>query len=291
LRWGTLPLVLVFGVLLHRRWGNAALAILGVGACGFLFAETRYVLVRDAIPLVTRPVAPPLSERNWIDKAAPSGARVALLPSAALGDVGSWDAEFWNKRIDLVYATPGATTFTPFPVDSLQPQDDGRIRASTVTPWVVQEANESRLGFAGARTVATKGPLALMRVPVPFRALWNVREGLFNDSWSEAGKPVDIDVFAVANGAQRRRFTLSLTNYPPGGTTREQRYSIAVNGTTRSRGRVPPQKTVAPSVALCLRPGTPSRVTLRVARTVRLPDSRQVGIYLARVQSTPAGRC
>jgi hypothetical protein len=291
LRWGTLPLVLVFGVLLQQRWGTAALAVLGVGTCGFLFAETRYVLVRDAIPLVTRPVAPPLSERNWIDQAAPSGARVALVPSAAIGDVPWWDAEFWNKRVDLVYVTPGGTTFTPFPADSLQPQGDGTIRASTVTPWVVQEANESRFGFAGARTVATKGPLALMHVPVPFRALWAVRDGLYNDSWSEAGKPVDIDFFAMTNGAQRRRVTLSLTNSPPGGTTREQRYSIAVDGAVRARGRVPPQKTAVASVALCVRPGTPSRVTLRVARTVPLPDGRRAGVYLARVQSTPAGRC
>jgi hypothetical protein len=291
LRWGTLPLVLLVGGLLHRQRGTLALAVLGIGICGFLFAETRYVLVREAIPLATRPVVLPLSERNWIDRAAPSGARVALLPSAPMGDVTWWDAEFWNKRVDLVYATPGASTFTPFPADVLEPGRDGAIRATAATPWVVQEANESRFAFAGAQTVAKKGPLALMRVPLPFRAAWAVRDGLFNDSWSEGGKPVNMDVFAVTNRAQRRQVSLSLLNVPPGATARAQRYSVAVDGVARLRGRVRPNRSAVASVVLCVRPGTPSRVALRVDRAVRIADGRLVGLYIARVQSKPAGQC
>jgi hypothetical protein len=291
LRWGTLPLVLLFGALLQRQRATVALAILGVGICGFLFAETRYVLVRHGVPLVARQVDAPFSERDWIDRAAPSGARVALLPSAPMGDVTWWNAEFWNKRVDLVYTTPGANTFTPFPADVLETGRDGGIRATATTPWVVQEANESRFAFAGAKTVAKRGPLALVHVPTPFRAAWAVRSGLFNDSWSEGGTRVEIDVFAVEKTAQRRRFTLFLLNSPPEGIRQEQRYSVAVDGVTRARGRIAPTRSAIATVAVCVRPGASSRVTLRVGRELRIADGRQVGLYLARVQSTPAGRC
>jgi hypothetical protein len=268
------------------RWGTL---VIGTGICAFLFVESRYVLVRHAMPVVTRSGRLPVSERDWIDRSVPRGARVALLPSVALGDEIWWDAEFWNKRVDLVYATPGATTFTPFPADSLVVERDGEVRATALTPWVVQTPNDTRFGLAGARVVATKGPLALLHTPTPFRAAWAVRDGLFNDGWSKGGQPIEIDAFAVPHAAPRRRLNVSLTN--AGGVTETQAFSVAVDGVTRARGRVRPDGTAVARVAVCVRPGAPSRVTVRVRRAVRISDGRLAGLYLGGVKSAPAGQC
>jgi hypothetical protein len=289
LRWGTLPLVVLVGVMLHWQRGVLAVLVVGTGLCAFLFVESRYVLVRQTMPVVTRSGRLPFSERDWIDRSVPRGARVALLPSVALGDEIWWDAEFWNKRVDLVYATPGATTFTPFPADSLAIERDGEVRATATTPWVVQIPNDTRFGLAGARVVATKGPLALLHAPTPFRAAWAVRDGLFNDGWSKGGRAIDIDVFAVPDRASRRRLDVSLTN--AGGGTETQAYSVSVDGVTRTRGRVRPNGTAVATVAVCVRPGAPSRVAVRVRSAVRIADGRLAGLYLSGVKSVPAGQC
>jgi hypothetical protein len=191
--------------------------------------------------------------------------------------------------VDLVYATPDATTFTPFPADSLLVERDGEVRATALTPWVVQTPNDTRFGLAGARVVATKGPLALLHTPTPFRAAWAVRDGLFNDGWSKGGQPIEIDAFAVPHAAPRRRLNVSLTN--AGGVTETQAFSVAVDGVTRARGRVRPDGTAVARVAVCVRPGAPSRVTVRVRRAVRISDGRLAGLYLGGVKSAPAGQC
>jgi hypothetical protein len=170
----------------------------------------------------------------------------------------------------------------------LEPGHGGELRATATTPWVVQSANETRFGLAGARTIARKGQLELSHVPTPFRVSWAVRDGLFNDGWSQGVQPVDIDVFAVPKSEPRRRLLLYMTT---GGIAQQGRYSVSVDGVTRARGRVAPGQTAVARVAVCVRPDAPSHVALHVRRAMRIPDGRLAGLLLARVESLPAGQC
>jgi hypothetical protein len=291
LRWGTLPAVLAVGLLLHTGRARAALVIVGVALCAFLFVETRYVLVRVAMPIVTRPSTPPMGERGWIDRAVPDGATVALVPSSSQGPDAWWDAEFWNVAVRQQYMTPGATPVTPFPAEPLELGGaTGGVRAAKQTPWLVTPVNEVRFGLMGSRTLASNGPLVLLRVPLPYRLDWATRGGLYEDGWTQPGQDVLMDVFAPPEaGRQRRRVRLDLLN--TAGITRAQPYTVSVDGAVRARGSVAPGQRLAASVVTCPPTQGHSRVALRVRGSAPITDGRSAGLLLYGVRTAAAGPC
>jgi hypothetical protein len=291
LRWGTVPAVLAIGALLHGARARTALVLVGVALCGFLFVETRYVVARVAVPIVTRPATPPTGERGWIDQAVPDGSRVALLPSPSPGADVWWDAEFWNVSVQQQFVTPGATLFTPFPADHLDyTADDGVVRAGRQTPWLVAATNEVRFGLTGSRTLATNGPLVVQRVGLPYRLDWATRGGLYEDGWTQGGRTVLLDVFA-SDGAVGRRRRVRLDLISTAGIARTQRYTVSVDGVARAQGRVMPGQRKMPTVLACPPPGGHARVSLRIHGTAQITDGRSAGLLLFGVRTAPAGRC
>src|SRR5205823_13544600 len=112
---------------------------------------------------------------------------------------------------------------------------------------IVIAANETRLGFAGTRVVASAGPLTLVRVQRPYRALWLTR-GTSPDGWTLPRKPVLIRLYPGSRPG-RRRVVLTLSAL--GGATRPQSFTVR-SGTTARHGRVSPAGAVQVAFTTCV---------------------------------------
>jgi hypothetical protein len=292
MRLGTIPIVLAVGALLHFGRARVALVLVGTLLCAFLLLETRYVMNNFAVPSATRPARLPYSERDWIDKAVPGSARVAMLPGLQPGADAFWDAELWNKTVDHAYTANGVSTFTPFPSEALDlSAADGTLRGvRKQLPWLVIPSNEVRVGLAGAREVASSTSLLLQHVDTPYRMDWVTRSGVYDDGWTEGGKPVVVDVFAP-NGEGGRRRQVSLSLLSTAGILKKQPFTISVDGKKGAHGVLAPDSSTTAMVTACPPPSGHSRVVLTIPRAVQISDGRSAGLHLDGVGVKDAGSC
>jgi hypothetical protein len=277
-----------FAALLWRAPAKVTLVFVGVAAAAFGAVEAAYVADRVALPVTTRPITIEAARRDWVDAAVPGGSSVALLPNAQLGPEYWWDTEFWNKTVERMLDLDGGPRPTPFPVDRIAVDArTGRIRADDTPGLLVLAAGETRLRLAGTRTVATAGPLELVRVPRPYRALWLTR-GAEPDGWALPRKPVQIRFFPGGRpGPRRVILTLSAfsgARSPPSFTVR--------SGKMTRRGRASVAGAVQVTFGVCAPRDRFAVATLIGEGAVRLPDDRVVSLHIDRIQtSASTGTC
>jgi hypothetical protein len=285
-RVGTLVLAVLLAAAVWRAPGRTALAVVGAAAAAFGATEAGYVFDRVALPVTTRARLVEGVRRDWIDARLPGGSSVALVPSPRLRPEYWWDAEFWNKTVDRTISVDGGPSSTPFPVSrvTIDP-DTGEARGAEPTSLLVVDGGEPRFRFAGTRRLATSGPLALVRVERPYRALWLTR-GVAADGWASPGRPVQIRLFGGRrDGGRRAVVTVSAFS----GARRAQSFTLR-SGSTIRRGRASAGQPARIRFTACAPRHGFGLATLVAQGAVRLPDGRVVSLHLDKVETAPSTR-
>jgi hypothetical protein len=229
---------------------------------------------------------------NWVDDVLPDGAKAAFTP-AVIGDIDTtrrawWDLEFWNKSVARMYDYEPAWRDSVFPMQRMRVDPaTGAIAVRDPLRYVVAPRWDRRLGIDG-RVIAGTTLLSLLDVRMPLRAQWTVT-GTDGDGWSSARKPAGIRIFPWSTGAPKRaRLEVRLTSSPY--HRPRTRFSV-VGGERVVSGAVPRAKSLWVPVPVCVRPGTPSELQVRVPAGAVLPGNRPVGLAVTAVSVKPAHRC
>jgi hypothetical protein len=272
-RWSSVVMGVVLAAALWRIPGRPSLAVAGVVLTAYGAFEARDVFGRLAVPATTRPQTIEGVRRDWVDAAAPRGARVALLPSGGLEPEYWWDAEFWNKSVDRVLAVDGRPVATPFAVRRVAvDRATGRVRGAGALGLVVVDDAAPQLRLVATR-IAVVPPLALVRVHAPYRAEWLVT-GAEPDGWARPGRPVTLRFFGGPH-------EVTLWLRAPAEATRPEQFVLSSSGEKRVGG-VAPGAVVPQQLVVC------GAAKLTAVEGARLPDGRLVSLHLDRIE-VPGG--
>ena len=229
---------------------------------------------------------------DWVDDVLPDGAKAGFTP-AVIADIDTtrrawWDLEFWNKSVARMYDYEPAWRDGAFPVQRMRVDPaTGAIAVRDPLRHVVVPRWDRRLGIGG-RVIAGTSLLSLLEAQLPLRARWTVT-GTDADGWQSAGKPARVRIFPWSTGAPQRahvevRLTSSQYHRP------RTRFSV-VGGERVISGAVRRARSLRVRVPVCVRPGTPSELQVRVPAGAVLPVDRPVGLAVTAVSEKPAGPC
>ncbi|MGZ4258268.1 MAG: hypothetical protein ACXVRE_10945 [Gaiellaceae bacterium] len=156
---------------------------------------------------------------GWVDREITTHSEALMMPYPVIrGDYWSnvgfwWDLEFWNRSVDREAAPSAAFANTPagtFPKLHLRLDAETGKANIDLDSYVVQAADDARFHIAG-RTLTTQRGVSVVLPSRPWHADW-VSYGLYDDGWTQPGKPARIRVFAAPGqrGAVRRTLTIAL---------------------------------------------------------------------------------
>ncbi len=270
-RWGGTVAALAAAGLLRFVAPRNLLPLLAVVLLLFGLAETRSVFRSMGGTQLGEPAIERAAEYqpDWIDKAVPDGARVAMLPQSLVEiPAGNtvlngpltmrlwWETEFWNARVADAYVLEQDFAGDPTPfakhiasVDG----DTGRLRVAGVSaeelpPYVVEAERRVEIRVAGPVVARTPMGLRLVRAERPYRTPWAVR-GLASGGALPAEGGARITVFDGGG----RELVLSLVG---GFQVTDQPQTITVS--MRAGGRVARTSVgqgAGATLALCLPAG------------------------------------
>jgi hypothetical protein len=264
------------------------LATIGVtlAVAGFGTLQAGYVLDRFVEPAMMRSHGG--GPRDWIDAALPGDRSVALVPTAHDSPTHWWEAEFWNKNVDGVLKVGSGPTFTPFPADAVAiDYDAGRLRVSRRSDYLVVSESETRFRLFESSKVAKKGPLELVRARHPYRLAW-ATGGVTADGWTRARKLTTLRVYGHGS-AGRRVLVVTLA---ASRLSRRPVDFVLRNGRSVRYGRVDPGGARPPvRFEVCVPRDSYAEVWLTSSESLRLPDSRVVGLHIDRLEVRDSGPC
>jgi hypothetical protein len=273
----------------------------GLSVLGFCVAETRYVFGRMVLGAGGgRSISgTSVEDRDWIDRAVPDEASVALVPAPVIllpRDSGAdapflvsgfenmwWAAEFWNKQVDRAYSYSGSPTYTPFPYGDLSlDYKSGRLIATEQSRYLVITRSDPR--FRPVGRVVKDGGLQILRAHLPYRAEWASRR-VEADGWTKGGGSSTVRVYGEPHTPTGRRVRVMLSS---GRDVRgPRRYGIRV-GNLFKTSTLRPRATRTETLTVCVPQDGFSDVSINVPRQTRLPDGRLVGLRVVQVQTEPA---
>ena len=231
---------------------------------------------------------------DWIDRAVPDGATVAVLWTARTDRFTVNENEFFNRSVGPVYyltePTPGGLPETKVTIGAR----DGVVRLADGTPlrprYVLMDDSIAPDGTRLARD-ERKG-ITLYRADGPLVSTTAI-EGLYpNDTWS--GATVRYTRLRCSGGTLTVSVTSDPSLFPLGGPP--QRLSALVGGREVARRSVTADHPQELRVPLAVRNGrcavefrvTPTRVPA-VATNGANPDSRELGLHFNVFQFSPGG--
>jgi hypothetical protein len=281
LRWGTPILGVALAAALRWAPPRAMLAAIAVVLIPFGVAQTLYVLNKITVgPNGARPVSGTrLDGRDWIDRAVPDGASVAIVPVpvaaapvppeevAYFSQTLWWDTEFWNKSVNQAYRRAGRDSFTVWPKPYLTiDRDAGRLDVGGHRPYLVVSASQMDFRPRARRVVARTNVLELIEVDPSYALDWSSESigdtGAVGTDWSlrvygdpdrPTARRVGFDVVATADLQRRARVVLR-------------------SGDARTTYSIAPGASSAPRLDICVPAGGHADVTaeLRGGPGVRL---------------------
>jgi hypothetical protein len=269
-------------------------AAIAVFVIGWGAVETYYVL-DHALPKR----AESLSDRNWIDRAVPSDAKVGIVPSPNLGGLDPvpnwWLPEFWNKTVAYSYSIAGSNPYTPFPENTLElhPQS-GVVTSDKQASYLVMSSDDVRMrpllrAPVTASASAGTATMELLAPRLPYKADW-MTLGLTLDSWTQVGKRTAVRLFSDGPAARGRlvRITLEL----PSGVRARARYALGT-GRRSHRGSLEPGRQASFAIPVCTPAGRGfTDIPLRSSATTKLQDGTRAGLRVAHLTITPdTGAC
>jgi hypothetical protein len=200
----------------RRLWPQTRWIAIGVSGA-LLFSSllaTRYVL--DTIKQTQARAGQAFVDgRDWLDRLAPGdgdvGAVLSLIDSPRVSAASWWDVSFWNKRIDRVWRLPDSDLYEqgfarPASVDPRT----GRMAALDERSLLVVGRLDRRFALRGARTIADRGPFAVVRAPRPYRAAWTLRAAR-DDGLLAGGRRGWLTLYGDGRRARRVRLRVSAT--------------------------------------------------------------------------------
>lgn len=163
-------------VLLAMRRLRAAIvgAVVGAVVLTYGVAETAYTFHKVAPASVNEEF---MAGRGWADRALPSGAELNAFVSL-IGDPSTtvgvwWDAVFYNLHVDRVYLRANGPNYNQTAPGGVAL--DLRTGAVTGLPggYLLVPAQPVDVGLLDVKTLATNGPVSLVRVPPTPRAAFS----------------------------------------------------------------------------------------------------------------------
>jgi hypothetical protein len=295
LRWGTPVLGVALAVALRWAPRRAMLAAIAVVLIPFGVAQTMYVLNKMTVgPNGARPVSGTrLDGRDWIDRAVPDGASVAIVPvpvaaapvpadqMAYFSQTLWWDTEFWNKSVNQAYRRVGPDSFTDWPKPAVTiDRDAGQLVVDGHRPYLVVSASQMDFRPKARRVVARTNVLELIEVDPSYALDWSTQgirdTGVVGPRWSlrvygdpdrPTARRVGFDVAATGDARRRARLVLRSGD----ATTTE-----TITAGTSS----------APRLDICVPAGGYTDVTA----DLRVPQGGP-SVRLTKVAADPAGSC
>jgi hypothetical protein len=270
------------------RLPRASVAVVTAVLAGWGLLQTIYVVERFGEPAMTRGDVFRGAPADWIDRAVPAGASVALVPSPHDTRDYWWEAELWNKDVDRVLRVGAGSTFTPFPAKDVSVDvAAGVLRGPQPSQYLVVSPSETRFQLLEASRVRDVHALRLVRVRRPYRLLW-ATSGISADGWTRPGRDAHLRFYGHDRGGRRLVvLTLSASRHaalPLGFVLR--------SGDAVRRGSVDPGGARPPvALAVCVPAAGFARATLTTTGAVRIPDGRLVALHVDRLQVSAAGRC
>lgn len=212
---------------------------------------------------------------DWLDAAVGANAQVTIVPYTVTDDWFAsqrfWrDLEFWNRSVarDLKFPSAGEYEYTGFWFPKVVPRFDPRtgIANMTLTKYVVMSDAETRFRISGPATAEPS--TLLIKSTKPWRLDW-LTSGLYDDGWTEPGKPARITVYPARGqrGPQTRSLTLQLRAPQP---TSVPGFTLTTN-LGKVTGAIPANGTVNEHVTLCVPTDHPSDVTISTAVNAPIP--------------------
>jgi hypothetical protein len=253
----------------------------------FLVGETQWVLRHASFDTAAQ--APNLSGRDWVDDALHNRAEVGLVPvfvgnSEADAQRVWWSAEFWNKDVTAAFRSNGASTYTPFPADTMTVNPErGTIESSKNLEYLVVARTDLRFRIAGP-TLAESEVLALIRPLAPYRAAWATRD-LGPDGWTLAGHAPSLRLFDLPDTDPGRR--VSIRMQATGDVVSARAYVLS-DGGRRSSGVVNVGEEVTASLMTCVPRSGTTDLRLDVRGSNLLPDGRRIGLRVMEIDVAPA---
>jgi hypothetical protein len=259
-------------------------ATVALSAAGLL--QAGYVFERHVAPQGARSDRD--VPRDWIDRAVPGSASVALVPGGPEGPAAWWEAELWNERADRVLRVGSGPTFTPFPAQRVFVDlERGLLAGARPSDYLVVARRESRFALAAERIGQANG-LVLLRTPGAYRLDWATR-GLLADGWTRPRSLTLLRLFAHGAESARRTVTVTLAASrfaprPVGFVLRAGSQEVA--GEVHPGGARPPV-----ALTLCVPAGGSADVWLTTNGRTRLPDGRVVAVHVERLVMSDGGPC
>lgn len=269
-------IVLVWAVVLARRYERAVAMVLGTGLavcllCQVLSLDYDYKQelfgTRDAPGGIAGNPGHAADREDWVDAKLPHGVRAGVVPGiiGVDGFNGGQDrVSFWNRDVGVTVGTPWNGSPIPAPpgfgVVITLPGSDGIAHWGGDLPaWLVAFYDDPRIQFHGK--LVARSPMsrfALYRTARTQSALWT-GTGLDGDGAVLKGRPA---VFVLDRGADRSARTVTLTLHGPEGASRPIRWRVRRGRQQISSGRVAPGADAEVRLAAprCAKP-TCSRVT------------------------------
>ncbi|MFL5970641.1 MAG: hypothetical protein ACJ74L_13685 [Gaiellaceae bacterium] len=273
-------------LLLVRRVPRTALTTFTLAAAAFGLAQALYLFARYADPVMTRPskISPP----DWIDRAVPDRASVALVPAPRDSAEWWWEAELWNKRVKRVLRVNGGPTFTPFPADDISVDFvRGLLVGPAPSEFLVLSPGERRFHPLESGRLIDNKSLKLVPVQRPYRLDW-ASKGVTADGWTVPGRVATLRFYG--NGVRGRR-TITVV------LAASSRAELPLHFTLRATGRrltgyVDPGGARPPvRLDVCIAARGAVDLKLRADGTVHIPDGRVVGLHLEAVDVAMQGAC
>lgn len=292
LRWGTLVLGVLLAVLLRAAAPRVALIAVAAVVLPYCVAETVYVLHKMTTgPNGARSVSDgTLAGRDWIDRAVPDGASVAIIPvTVAAAPVAQdqvayysqtlwWDTEFWNKSVDTAYERLGRDSFTDWPKPYVTvDRAAGRLVVDDRRPYLVVSSSQMDFRPKALRVVADTGVQQILEVPRSYAL-----------DWATAG--------VEDTGAVARAWSLRVYGDTTGATRRRVGFDVVATPELRRRTRIVLDAQNKTSTATVVRGGTANpRLSICVPAGGHVDvAARSVGpanVRLTRVVAEDSGRC
>jgi hypothetical protein len=207
------------------------IAVVGIGLLAYGAVETGYTL--HSIRATQAGASPGfVAGRDWVDQIVGRRTTVAALLGPA-GDqrtstVQWWDTAFFNESISRVYAQDNViydqTYARSFTVDPAT----GMVHGLPPQRLVVTSAGDQRVGWRGARVLATNGALRLVRLPVPVTAQWT-SSAADPSGTTPPTRPTTIRLYG--DGAARTSVVTVAATVAPG-ATRPAAFSVTTSGRT-----------------------------------------------------------
>jgi hypothetical protein len=226
---GTVAAGVLLVLLRHRVRPPVVASVVAVLVGAFTFAGTVYTAKLFTAGQSTLPDST-IESRAWIDhrigRNGSAATVISLIADRSTTDAVLWEASFWNQSVRNTFVLQAGDAYDVGAATTFQMLPDGTMPVMQGYPYLVVSNLDRRFRLRGARVVAERNPLLLLKVPRRLQAAWTMK-ATDDSGLTPIGKPTTVRIYG--NGRrERRRVALLMT--PLFGAKQGYRYRLDAQG-------------------------------------------------------------